>query len=326
VRSPTRARPRVDLRSRPDAILVLGAAAVAFIAIWTGIKITAVVLDETVYKYAAARYTEGLSNIVNDDTSRGIARLYSVLIAPAFALFDGDVAVRIARALNGVVFAATAIPVAARGGWAGATRTAAAAAGVLSVAVPWLTLATILFSESLAYLLFACVVLAMLRALERPGIGREALVLGLLGALVVGATGAVTALGDTLFPAGSLAEGIQQDFSPTAHFLLQLRIYHPALAVLAGAYTIFAGALAAARRPGRSTRLFARALAAIFLAQIAIGVANIVLLAPIFMQLIHLLMADLVWLTLVLAAATALAAPSPAVAAKPMAEPAPAAR
>jgi heme A synthase len=144
--------------------------------------------------------------------------------------------------------------------------------------------------------------------------------LGLLGAMVVGATGAVTALGDTLFPAGSLAEGIQQDLSPTAHFLVQLRVVHPILAILVGAYSIFAGFTAAARRPSPATRRFALALAAIFTVQILIGVANVALLAPIYMQLIHLLMADLVWLTLVLAAATALAVPAEA--AQPVAEPA----
>jgi hypothetical protein len=50
--------------------------------------------------------------------------------------------------------------------------------------VPWLTLATIMFSESLAYLLFACAVLAMLRAFEAPSWKRDLLVIGLLVALV----------------------------------------------------------------------------------------------------------------------------------------------
>ena len=147
-------------------------------------------------------------------------------------------------------------------------------------------------------------------------------VIGLLGTMIVGATGAVTALGDTLFPAGSLSEGMRQDFSPTAHFLIQLRIYHPSMAVLVGAYTIFAGAFVAARRPGRTMRWFTRALVALFVSQLAVGVVNVVLLAPIFMQLIHLLMADLVWLTMVLAAAAGLAVPANAPEARAAAEPA----
>jgi heme A synthase len=145
---------------------------------------------------------------------------------------------------------------------------------------------------------------------------------GLLGTIAVGAAGAVTALGDTLFPAGSLAAGLQQDFSPTAHFLLQLRVVHPVLAVIVGAYAIFAGFFAASRRPGAATRTFARVLAAIFLAQLVVGVANVALLAPVFMQLFHLLMADAVWLTLVLASASALATPELVAQPAPVGEPA----
>ena len=135
---------------------------------------------------------------------------------------------------------------------------------------------------------------------------------GLLGALLVGASGAVTALGDTLFPSRTLAEGLQQDFAAASHFLIQLRVVHPILAVLVGVYSIFAGQLAAARRPSPTTRRFARALIAIFVLQFAVGVANVALLAPIAIQIIHLLLADMVWLTLVLAAAAALADPIPA--------------
>jgi heme A synthase len=40
------------------------------------------------------------------------------------------------------------------------------------------------------------------------------LVTGLVGVLILGVSGALNALGDTLFPAASLGEGIQQDFSP----------------------------------------------------------------------------------------------------------------
>jgi hypothetical protein len=180
---PARARRDPDARRR-IAVLAAGIALVALAAAWTAVQITAVVLDETVYKYAAASYADGLGTLFSDPTSRGVARLYSLLITPAFALFDGDVAVRVARSLNGVLFAATALPVAALARRAGATPWGAVAAGLLSVAVPWLTLATILFSESLAYLLFACTVLAMLRLLEAPSLGREALVLALLAALV----------------------------------------------------------------------------------------------------------------------------------------------
>ena len=166
------------------------------------------------------------------------------------------------------------------------------------------------------FLLIASIALTAWWAAGAPGVrlrGQGALagvfVVALLGAIAVGVTGAITALGDTLFPAESLAHGLQQDFSPTAHFLLQLRIIHPILAVIVGVFTIFTGWLATRRRPSPPMRRFARALIVIFVAQLLVGVLNVALLAPVFMQLIHLLMADAVWLTLVLSAATALAAP-----------------
>ena len=59
---------------------------------------------------------------------------------------------------------------------------------------------------------------------------------GLLLLLLVAMSGAVAALGDTLFPSGSLAAGLRADASPTAHILIRLRVLHPALAVLSGSY------------------------------------------------------------------------------------------
>jgi heme a synthase len=82
--------------------------------------------------------------------------------------------------------------------------------------------------------------------------------------------------------------------------------------VLVGAYSIVAARLAAAWRPGDATKWLAWVLAALFGAQMIVGVINVALLAPIYMQLIHLFMADMVWIALVLAAATALTERAPA--------------
>jgi heme A synthase len=64
---------------------------------------------------------------------------------------------------------------------------------------------------------------------QQRGIITGGLFLGLAGVLVLGVSGALTALGDTLFPVSTLQEGLQQDFSPTAHFLIRLRLLHPRL-------------------------------------------------------------------------------------------------
>ena len=130
--------------------------------------------------------------------------------------------------------------------------------------------------------------------------------------IVLGASGAVTALGDTLFPVSSLAEGIRQDFSPTAHFLVRLRIFHPIIAVIVGAYLAGMGWWMRAQLPERAVERLSLALAGLFAAQLVLGVINVLLLAPVWMQLVHLLFADLVWICLVLLGGYVLGQPQPA--------------
>jgi heme A synthase len=139
---------------------------------------------------------------------------------------------------------------------------------------------------------------------------RAGLGLALLGVLAVGTSGAVAALGDTLFPAASLAHAMQQDASPTAHALVRLRVLHPVLAVVVGLGVMLLAfqlnlSHASAAAHGRRT-------AALVAAQTLCGFLNVGLLAPVWLQLVHLLLADLLWISLVLLAATALAAPGPA--------------
>jgi heme A synthase len=131
------------------------------------------------------------------------------------------------------------------------------------------------------------------------------LALGLVGVLVLGVSGAVTALGDTLFPVQSLSEGLRQDFSPTAHFMIRLRVLHPLIAVSVAVYLIALTSFAASSRDEHSR--LPRLLVVLLLAQLGAGLVNISLLAPVWMQLIHLLLSDLIWITLVLVAASALA-------------------
>jgi heme A synthase len=137
---------------------------------------------------------------------------------------------------------------------------------------------------------------------RKDPIGREGwlLVAGLAGTLLLGMTGAITALGDTLFPATSLAEGMAQDFSPSAHLFVRLRIVHPTFAVVMAFVLVLAAGVAAARRPARATKDLAMLVAALVLGQLIVGVVNLVLLAPIPMQLLHLLVADALWIGLVL--------------------------
>lgn len=129
---------------------------------------------------------------------------------------------------------------------------------------------------------------------------------GIVLMAILGMTGAVTALGDTLFPAESLVEGFNQDLDPTAHFLIQLRVFHPMVAILTGIYLVLVARWVAASRPNKHTTRFAQATTLVFLMQLGVGMLNLGLLAPIWMQTIHLLMADLVWMIFVLLAIAAL--------------------
>jgi heme a synthase len=121
-------------------------------------------------------------------------------------------------------------------------------------------------------------------------------------AALVSVAGAIAALGDTLFPATSLAQGFHQDFSAAANFLLRLRILHPAFAILAGAYFIAISIVVLrSKRGGVATKLASWVLI-VALVQLCAGAMNVLLLAPAWMQITHLLVADSLWIALVLLA------------------------
>lgn len=119
-----------------------------------------------------------------------------------------------------------------------------------------------------------------------------------VGLLVVGSTGAIAALGDTLFPPETLVQGFRDDF--TGALLQRLRWIHPVVAVgVAVAVMRFA-----VRHEGEA--IGAGLLVGLVVGQLALGVVNVLLLAPVWMQLVHLLVADLLWIVFVVVATTAL--------------------
>ncbi len=118
------------------------------------------------------------------------------------------------------------------------------------------------------------------------------LILGML--LLVGASGALNALADTLFPPETLLDGIRQEFGATAPLLVRLRVLHPLLAVVGGI-----GAVMALRSPafdgaGR-VRNLANAAAVVVGVEAVVGIVNVALLTPVEVQLLHLLVADVLW-------------------------------
>jgi cytochrome c oxidase assembly protein subunit 15 len=122
---------------------------------------------------------------------------------------------------------------------------------------------------------------------------------GLLATLVVCVFGAWAALSDTLFPAQTLSSALLQDFAPHTHWLIRLRIFHPLSAMVATlfiAWLAFRSVTATHVRPHRPLAL---AMLLLLGFQIALGLADVTLLAPVWMQVLHLLGADLYWIALV---------------------------
>ncbi len=134
------------------------------------------------------------------------------------------------------------------------------------------------------------------------------IVLVIFGVLAVGVSGAIAALGDTLFPSKTLAEALAADLSPTAHIFIRLRVWHPFLSVLVGIFSaVLANWFSSKNKTNLWLKRFANCVGLMVLLQLLIGFLNVILLAPIALQLTHLFLADLLWVSLVLLFANVLA-------------------
>jgi heme a synthase len=134
-------------------------------------------------------------------------------------------------------------------------------------------------------------------------------VAGFAATIAVGVSGSMAALGDTLFPAASLQAAFAQDFAANSPWLLRLRLIHPPSALVAALFVIWL--IGRSRKAGPSklptqepSRTFlGRMVLGLLVLQFVLGVADVLLLAPAWMQLLHLLGADLYWVALTLLAA-----------------------
>ena len=141
----------------------------------------------------------------------------------------------------------------------------------------------------------------------RLGAAPAGAILCIVALLIVGVTGSLAALGDTLFPASSLGSALSADFSATSGWLVRWRWTHPMVAIAAGAFLVWL-AVRALRRPTNDAghwdnRGLAVLVLVLLAAQLVLGVLDVVLLAPVGLQIAHLLGADLLWAALVVLAA-----------------------
>lgn len=124
----------------------------------------------------------------------------------------------------------------------------------------------------------------------------------------IGATGALNALADTVFPADSVVGDLSDKFGATAPLLSNLRIVHPIVSVIGG-MTVAWVATSRSRGGSPMTQRAATAVTLIVLSQMFIGIANIFFLTPLSLQIIHLMVADALWIAFVVFSASFLGDP-----------------
>lgn len=130
--------------------------------------------------------------------------------------------------------------------------------------------------------------------------------IGAISLVLVVVSGALSALGTTLFPARSTAQVLGDAMAPAAHFLQQLRIAHPFVSVSATLFLILALAFIRRLRPTETIVKLVNIETGLLVAQVLHGGLNILMKAPIWMQLMHLLISNAVVIGFVFLSAAAL--------------------
>ena len=116
-------------------------------------------------------------------------------------------------------------------------------------------------------------------------------------------TGSLAALGDTLFPASSLGAAFAQDFSATSGWLVRWRWTHPMVAFLASVFLVWLLVRAAQHRTHWDNRGLSALVLILLVLQYVLGALDVAFLAPVWLQIAHLLGADVLWTALVVLAA-----------------------
>jgi heme a synthase len=119
----------------------------------------------------------------------------------------------------------------------------------------------------------------------------------LFAIFLMGMSGSLAALSNMFFSSASIAEGIAQDFDKASPLIVRLRISHPIVSVLGAVGLAVSAIWLEAQRPGNR---WTRSLIWLLLIQIVTGVMTIFTGAPIAMQVLHLLLADIAWIAFIL--------------------------
>ena len=125
----------------------------------------------------------------------------------------------------------------------------------------------------------------------------------IIALIATGVSGAIAALGDTLFKVESLRDALVQDVAETSHLFIRLRVFHPVIAIVGGLIALALTYRSAVALSASRGRTWARVVSGLVVFQWILGLTNLLLLAPTALQLAHLLVADLIWISLILFAA-----------------------
>lgn len=180
-------RPRaVAAGSRtPVVLLLLAGFVLALGASLVAVRVTGFALDESLLEQSALHYTSNLPHsLLHDVNARATNRLYPLLLSVAFRLFGGTTAIRIDHVLSVLMFVSAAAPVYMFARVLLDSRAGAAACAALSVAVPWLTLTSALFTENLSYPLFWWAMLAICAAVSEGSARHDLLAVATIALLV----------------------------------------------------------------------------------------------------------------------------------------------
>lgn len=118
-------------------------------------------------------------------------------------------------------------------------------------------------------------------------------ILYLVSLVIILSTGAIAALGSHLAPSESLLQGLSKDLSTDSHLAVRLRLLHPFFALGLPLFLALFMPLSISGRPTTSQGLWYRRFGIAVLVALSIGIGTLVLLAPLWLKVTHLLMTNL---------------------------------
>ena len=110
--------------------------------------------------------------------------------------------------------------------------------------------------------------------------------------ILTGATGSIAALADVLFPSESFIAGIVEDFDSTSEILTRLRVLHPIVSTVLS-FVLFNES----KRLEDKFNLKTNQIKILVIIGVTLGVLNVFININIFLSVVHLLVADLLWIT-----------------------------